>query len=128
QGSIQNLLHIRSVGSCGDLVVRFRLSGRRVLGSKADSNEDPPCMWAYCTLNYTKGAKRPPSGVVRNLDEEAPAQASSWSSDHGSKLRGSTQNSPRVASKLDVNIPKLTQLNRKCVKNRLENAVFTSLK
>ncbi|GBN00773.1 hypothetical protein AVEN_168991-1 [Araneus ventricosus] len=35
-----------------------------------------------------------------------PAQVSSTSSDHGSKLGGPSQNSPRVASKRDFNITK----------------------
>ncbi|GBN67211.1 hypothetical protein AVEN_249524-1, partial [Araneus ventricosus] len=41
---------------------------------------------------------------------EVPAQVLSSSSDHGSKLRGPSQNSPRVASKRDVNITQMTQL------------------
>ncbi|GBN15628.1 hypothetical protein AVEN_51242-1 [Araneus ventricosus] len=35
------------------LVVKSRLWGRRVPGSKLDSTEDPPCIWACCTLNLT---------------------------------------------------------------------------
>ncbi|GBL98198.1 hypothetical protein AVEN_268283-1 [Araneus ventricosus] len=52
-------------------------------------------------------AKRPPAGVAWKLGEGAPAQASSSSSDRSSKLRGPSQNSPRVASKRDVNVIKL---------------------
>ncbi|GBM81767.1 hypothetical protein AVEN_106592-1 [Araneus ventricosus] len=48
-------------------------------------------------------AKRFHTGVVRKLGERVPAQAPPSSSDRGSKLRGLSQNSPRVASKLDVN-------------------------
>ncbi|GBN58942.1 hypothetical protein AVEN_186755-1 [Araneus ventricosus] len=40
-----------------------------------------------------------------------PTRVSS-SSDRGSKLRGSSQNSPRIASKRDVNITQVTQLER----------------
>ncbi|GBN13983.1 hypothetical protein AVEN_252671-1 [Araneus ventricosus] len=40
-----------------------------------------------------------------------PAQVSSSSSDRGSKLRGPSQKSPRVASKWDVNITKLNLLS-----------------
>ncbi|GBN30634.1 hypothetical protein AVEN_118870-1 [Araneus ventricosus] len=43
-------------------------------------------------------------GVACKFGEGVPAQVSSSSSDRGSKLRGPSQNSPRVASKLDVNI------------------------
>ncbi|GBN08657.1 hypothetical protein AVEN_257547-1 [Araneus ventricosus] len=61
-------------------------------------------------------AKCPPVGVAWKFGEGVPAQKSSSSSDCGSKLRGPSQNSPRVASKRDVNITKLncaytTQIN-----------------
>ncbi|GBM65392.1 hypothetical protein AVEN_232322-1 [Araneus ventricosus] len=84
-------------------------SSRRVLGSKPDSTEDLPCMWACCTLNHTYGVNRPTAGVVRKFGEGMPVQMSSSSADLGSKLRGSSQNSPRVASKRDINITKLTE-------------------
>ncbi|GBL85830.1 hypothetical protein AVEN_63163-1 [Araneus ventricosus] len=51
-------------------------------------------------------AKRPPAGVAWKFGERVPAQASSSSSDRGSKLRGPSQNSPCVAFKRDVNITK----------------------
>ncbi|GBM09970.1 hypothetical protein AVEN_86842-1 [Araneus ventricosus] len=44
-------------------------------------------------------AKRPRVGVVRKLGEGATAQMSSTSSDRRSKVRGPSQNSPRIASK-----------------------------
>ncbi|GBN09375.1 hypothetical protein AVEN_89608-1 [Araneus ventricosus] len=44
---------------------------------------------------------------IASLEKVVPAQVSSSSSDNGSKLRGSSQNSLRVASKRDVNITKL---------------------
>ncbi|GBM01308.1 hypothetical protein AVEN_170356-1 [Araneus ventricosus] len=56
------------------------------------------------------GVKRPPSGVALKFGEGVPAQVSSLPSDRGSQLRGPSQNSPRVASKRDVNIPKLNFL------------------
>ncbi|GBO22773.1 hypothetical protein AVEN_270323-1, partial [Araneus ventricosus] len=43
-------------------------------------------------------AKRPPVGVARKFGEEVPTQVSSSSSDRGSKTRGPSLNSPRVAS------------------------------
>ncbi|GBL92985.1 hypothetical protein AVEN_54624-1 [Araneus ventricosus] len=46
------MLFIALEGRCG-LVVKSRL--RRVPGSKLDSTEDPPCVWACCTLNHTEG-------------------------------------------------------------------------
>ncbi|GBL85800.1 hypothetical protein AVEN_63142-1 [Araneus ventricosus] len=54
--------------------------------------------------------ERPPAGAVRKCGDGVPAQVSSSSSDRGSKLRGQSQNSPRVASKRDVNITKLNHI------------------
>ncbi|GBN96799.1 hypothetical protein AVEN_123936-1 [Araneus ventricosus] len=48
--------------------------------------------------------------MVRKFGKEVGAQVSSSSSDHGSKLRGPSQNSPRAAAKRDVNITKLTRV------------------
>ncbi|GBL92565.1 hypothetical protein AVEN_123752-1 [Araneus ventricosus] len=78
-----------------------------VPGSKPDSIEGPPCMWVWYTLNHPYGAKYSPVGVVRKLRYGVPAQVSSSSSDRDSKLRGPSQNSPRAASKRDVNKTKL---------------------
>ncbi|GBO38926.1 hypothetical protein AVEN_240257-1 [Araneus ventricosus] len=88
----------------GGLEVRSRLRGRRLPGLKTDSTEDPPCMRPV--VSYVV-AKRSSAGVVQKFGEEVPAQVSSSSSDRGSKLRGLSQNSSRVASKRDVNITKL---------------------
>ncbi|GBL88351.1 hypothetical protein AVEN_151242-1, partial [Araneus ventricosus] len=38
---------IPHLSGCGGLVVRSRLRSQRAPGSKPDSIEDPPCMWAY---------------------------------------------------------------------------------
>ncbi|GBL80711.1 hypothetical protein AVEN_70452-1, partial [Araneus ventricosus] len=60
----------------------------------------------YVELVHAKSeswAKRPPAGVERKLGEGALAQVVSSSSDRCSKLRGPSQNSPRVASKRNVN-------------------------
>ncbi|GBL63012.1 hypothetical protein AVEN_205759-1 [Araneus ventricosus] len=40
------------LGVTDDLVVMFRLRGGRIPSSKSDSTEDPPCIWAFCTLNH----------------------------------------------------------------------------
>ncbi|GBN23231.1 hypothetical protein AVEN_97255-1 [Araneus ventricosus] len=42
-----------------------------------------------------------------NSERRVAAQVSSSSSDRGSKLRGSSQNSPHIASKRDINITKI---------------------
>ncbi|GBM62631.1 hypothetical protein AVEN_187037-1 [Araneus ventricosus] len=106
------IFHKNLLGS-GDLVVWSRPRGRGVLGSKPDSTEELPRKRVWCTLN--------PSGPnilmlvwFRSLEREVPAQVSSTSSDKGSKLRGPSQNSPRVSSERDVNMTKLP-------KNRLAN-------
>ncbi|GBM85648.1 hypothetical protein AVEN_150176-1 [Araneus ventricosus] len=80
---------------------------RRVPGSRPDSNEDPTCMWACCTLSHAQAIKRLPSGVVLKFGVGVPVQVSFSSSDGGSKLRGLSQNRLLVASKRDVNITKL---------------------
>ncbi|GBO00774.1 hypothetical protein AVEN_110770-1 [Araneus ventricosus] len=64
-------------------------------------------VWGLLHAKSYVVAKRPPAGVAWKLREGAPTQVSCSSSDRGSKLRGPSQNSPRVASKRDVNIAKL---------------------
>ncbi|GBM58564.1 hypothetical protein AVEN_74802-1 [Araneus ventricosus] len=90
----------------GGLVVRSRFWGRRVPGSKPDSTEDPPYMKPVACQIIRSG--QPPSRWcdVEGWRGEGPAQASSSSSHSGSKLRVPSQNSPRVASKRDVNVTK----------------------
>ncbi|GBO07196.1 hypothetical protein AVEN_129981-1 [Araneus ventricosus] len=62
----------------------------------------------------TKGlsgkVERPPTGALRNFGDGVPAQVLSSSSDRSSKLPGSSQNSPRVSSKWDVNVTELVTL------------------
>ncbi|GBL90957.1 hypothetical protein AVEN_203811-1, partial [Araneus ventricosus] len=87
----------------GGLEVRSRPRDRRSAGSKDDSAEDSPCMGLLHAKSYVV-TKRTPVGVARKFGGEVPAQASSLSSDRGSKLRGPSLNSPRVASKRDVNL------------------------
>ncbi|GBM65210.1 hypothetical protein AVEN_82384-1 [Araneus ventricosus] len=88
-------------------MARSRLRRRIVPGSKPDSTEDLLCMWTCYALNHTYWFKRPPVGVVQKFGEGVPDQVSSSSSDHGSKLRGPSQNGPLVASKRGVNTNKL---------------------
>ncbi|GBM85643.1 hypothetical protein AVEN_33358-1 [Araneus ventricosus] len=90
----------------GSLVVGSRLWCRRV------RNPIPlkiRCVWGLLHAKSFIVAKRPPIGVAWKFGEGVPAQVSSSSSDCGSKLRGPSQNSPRVASKRDVNITKLNR-------------------
>ncbi|GBM26864.1 Tolloid-like protein 1 [Araneus ventricosus] len=68
-------------------------------GLKIDSIKHPPCMWAWCMLNLPSLVKHPPAGMVRKFGERVLARVSSSSSDHGSKLRGVSQNSTDVASR-----------------------------
>ncbi|GBL82671.1 hypothetical protein AVEN_263740-1 [Araneus ventricosus] len=79
-----------------------KVSEPKAHGSKLDSNEDPSCIGLH-TNSYVGGQTSPL--WCGSLEKGVPAQASS--SDRGSKLRGPSQNSPRVASKWDVNMAKL---------------------
>ncbi|GBL92177.1 hypothetical protein AVEN_91518-1 [Araneus ventricosus] len=95
----------------GGLVARSRLWNRRVPGSKPDSTDDPSCMGPAARQIIRSGQTSSRwCGVAWKFGEGVPAQVSSSSSDRGSKLRGSSQNSPHVASKRDVNITKPSYL------------------
>ncbi|GBO29151.1 hypothetical protein AVEN_169859-1 [Araneus ventricosus] len=84
----------------GGLVVRSRLWGRRVpIPTKIRR------VWGLLHSKSHVVAKHPLVSVAWKLGEGVPAQVSSSSSDRGLKLRGPSQNSPRVASKRDVNMP-----------------------
>ncbi|GBL98030.1 hypothetical protein AVEN_126917-1 [Araneus ventricosus] len=69
------------------LVVRSRLRGWRVPGSRPYSTEYLQCIWAKqaqranSKFSYTWGAKHPPAGAVRKFREGVPAEVSSSSSD-----------------------------------------------
>ncbi|GBM07118.1 hypothetical protein AVEN_177082-1 [Araneus ventricosus] len=103
-GGLRRIRTRRAKGRGGQVATTW-LWSRRVPGSKPDVTEDPPCMGACCKLNHTwcPNVLR----LVRRgrLERWLPAQASP--SDRGSKLRGPSQNSPRVASKRDFNITNL---------------------
>ncbi|GBN42107.1 hypothetical protein AVEN_146484-1 [Araneus ventricosus] len=91
----------------GGLIVTSRLWGRRVPGS----NPIPLNICRVWGLLHAKAyvvAKRPPVGVAWMSGDGVAAQASSSSPDRGSKSRGPSQNSPRVASKRYVNATKLS--------------------
>ncbi|GBL81884.1 hypothetical protein AVEN_50484-1 [Araneus ventricosus] len=66
-------------------------------------------VWGLLHAKSYAVAKRPSFGVAWKSGEGVPGHVSSSSSDRGSKLRGLSQNSPGVASKLDVNITKLNK-------------------
>ncbi|GBM68736.1 hypothetical protein AVEN_263562-1 [Araneus ventricosus] len=98
-----------SEGGRGGLVVRSRPRGRSVEAR----NPIPPKIhrvWGRLQAKSYIVAKRPPVGVARKFGEGVPAQVSSSSSDLGSKLRGPSLNSPRVASKRESH---LTQCQKK---------------
>ncbi|GBN26881.1 hypothetical protein AVEN_62795-1 [Araneus ventricosus] len=62
----------------GGLVVRSRIRGRRVPGSKPDSTEGPLCVWACFVLNNTPWVKRLPACEVRKFGGEVTAQAENY--------------------------------------------------
>ncbi|GBO06008.1 hypothetical protein AVEN_155700-1 [Araneus ventricosus] len=45
----------------------LRFQSQRVPGTKPDSTQDPPCMWAVCIFNDEYWVERPPAGVMRKL-------------------------------------------------------------
>ncbi|GBN26519.1 hypothetical protein AVEN_131918-1 [Araneus ventricosus] len=70
-------------------------------------NPIPPNMRRALGPLYAKshvGTKHPPVGATRMLGERLRTQVPSSSSDRGSKLLGTFQNGPRVASKRSVTI------------------------
>ncbi|GBL96748.1 hypothetical protein AVEN_111877-1 [Araneus ventricosus] len=83
----------------GGLVVRHR--SRKAPGSKPASTEDPPCIGAAARQIMRREPNVLPPVRCLSLERRLPP------TDLGSKLRGPSQNSPRVASKRDVNITKL---------------------
>ncbi|GBM86837.1 hypothetical protein AVEN_225059-1 [Araneus ventricosus] len=91
----------------GGLVIRCLLWGLRAPGSKPDSTEDLQCIGPVARQIIRSGSNILPLVWCGSLERQVPARVSPSSSDHGLKLRGPSQNSPRVASKWDVNITKL---------------------
>ncbi|GBM49041.1 hypothetical protein AVEN_120644-1, partial [Araneus ventricosus] len=87
----------------GGLVVKSRLRGRRVPGSKPDSTKDPPCMEPV----ISNGQPSFRWCGVEVWRREGRSSGSSSPSDRGRKLRGEFQNSPCVASKCEAIITKL---------------------
>ncbi|GFS70886.1 uncharacterized protein TNCV_2719691 [Trichonephila clavipes] len=61
-----------------------------------------------CTLNLSRAETSSRWCGVVVTRRGVPAQVSSTSLDHGSKLRGPSPKSPRVAEQCDVNINSLT--------------------
>ncbi|GBO14535.1 hypothetical protein AVEN_239491-1 [Araneus ventricosus] len=105
----------------GGLLVRSRLCGRRVPGSKPDSTEDPLCIGPAAHEIIRRGTNvRPPVGAARKFEEGLRAPVSPSSSDRGSKLRGQSQSGPRVASKRDVNVTKLKPEKRDVNETKLK--------
>ncbi|GBN35996.1 hypothetical protein AVEN_86954-1 [Araneus ventricosus] len=102
RGSIHNRFHVCLEGR-GGLVARPRPRDRR---SQARSPIPLKIrrVWGLLHAKSYVVAKRPPVGVAQKLGERVPAQVSFSSSDRGSKLRAPSLNSPRVASKHDVNL------------------------
>ncbi|GBL85949.1 hypothetical protein AVEN_63252-1 [Araneus ventricosus] len=97
--AIYHAITIPLLDGRGGLVVRSRLWGLRLPGLKPDSTR-----LGLLHGKSKTGVKRPLLGVVRQFGKGVPAQVLFSPSDGGSKLRGLSLNSLRVASKRDVNI------------------------
>ncbi|GBL72542.1 hypothetical protein AVEN_127818-1 [Araneus ventricosus] len=78
------------------LLVKSRPRGQKVRGSKMKIHR------VFCLLYVHSG-----QALCRSFERGSPAQEWSSSSDHGSKLRGPAQNSPRLVSKRGVYVIKL---------------------
>ncbi|GFU91973.1 uncharacterized protein TNCV_3765981 [Trichonephila clavipes] len=93
---------------CGSPVVKVSNHGRHVMSSIQVPLKTRR-VGQRCTLNLSRAetSSRWCGVVVR---EGVPAQVSSTSLDHGSKITWSVAKSPRVAEQCDVNINS-TQLN-----------------
>ncbi|GBM11675.1 hypothetical protein AVEN_16975-1 [Araneus ventricosus] len=92
---VKKKFSVPSFAGSGGLMVSFGLAA----GGPQARNSIPPKIrrvWGLLHVKSWRGC----------LERGVPAQVSSSSSDLGSKLRGPPQNSPRVDSKLDVNIAK----------------------
>ncbi|GBN89572.1 hypothetical protein AVEN_185757-1 [Araneus ventricosus] len=113
---VLSLSCIEIVQGRGGLVARSRLRGQRLLGSKPDSTEDLPFMWAWSTQTLTSWAKRPPADVVRKFGEGMPSQAPFSTSVQEVRRK----NSPRIASKRED----LYYIKRLCVEQ--EGPLFLS--
>ncbi|GBN84367.1 hypothetical protein AVEN_70146-1 [Araneus ventricosus] len=76
------------------------------------STVNPTGVLVSCTLNLSS-VKRPPADVERSFGggERVPVQVLFSISDRSSKLRGPSQNNPRVASEKDVHLTKLNKLD-----------------
>ncbi|GBM94642.1 hypothetical protein AVEN_213108-1 [Araneus ventricosus] len=81
---------------------------RRGQMGRLDSIEISLFMWVWCTLNLKSWVKYPPTGVFRKFKGRILDQMPFSSFDCGSKLRGLSQNTPRVASKR-VNVDNKTK-------------------
>ncbi|GBO46038.1 hypothetical protein AVEN_165652-1, partial [Araneus ventricosus] len=91
----------------GGLAVRSRLWGQRAPGPKPDSTEGPLCMRPSARYIIRSG-QTSPNWCGAEAWRGGASSGVSPSFDCGSKLRGSSQNSPRVVSKRDVYITKPT--------------------
>ncbi|GBM10170.1 hypothetical protein AVEN_258770-1 [Araneus ventricosus] len=90
--------------------------GKDAFGAGGSQVRNPIRSAFYVVLWHAKSyvvAKLRPAGVMWMSGEGVPAQMYCSSSDRGSKLQDSSQNSPCVASKRDVNIIKLNETNYK---------------
>ncbi|GBM08092.1 hypothetical protein AVEN_123003-1 [Araneus ventricosus] len=100
QQSIDSGCSVKPYGKSTRRLARY--SRKQVEGSKSHSSKYPR-IWAWCSL-LTPSAKRPPVGAVRCGSLERDGSSAVPSSDHGSKLRGRSQDTLRVFSKRGLNV------------------------
>ncbi|GBM40594.1 hypothetical protein AVEN_178574-1 [Araneus ventricosus] len=83
----------------GGLMVRLWLSGPEGVKVRNPIPLKVCCVWRLLHFKSILMVKHHPAGAYGSMERGLPAQLSSSSSDRGSRLRGSPQNIPRVASK-----------------------------
>ncbi|GBM86279.1 hypothetical protein AVEN_79806-1 [Araneus ventricosus] len=88
-------------------MVRSQFQGRKVPGSKPNSNKDPRCTERKASAGNIR-SREPSRWRYGSLVRGPPAQLPSSSSDHGSECRSPSQNSPRLASKRGTSLTKLS--------------------
>ncbi|GBN37824.1 hypothetical protein AVEN_228009-1 [Araneus ventricosus] len=88
---------------------KLRLSNRRTPGSKPESTEDPPSMWACCAPYDAVWVKRLPAASALKFVEGMPLRCSPDQLTVVQNCEVHLIKSPHVSSKRDVNITKLSQ-------------------
>ncbi|GBN29567.1 hypothetical protein AVEN_60601-1 [Araneus ventricosus] len=109
----ENFFSLNRSGHRNDSECCFKLQTTAILDTcpkqlwpsgKVARSEDRRFETRFHSRSSVYGATRPPVGFARKFGGGCQSPLVSLSSDRGLKLRGPSPNSPRVASKRDVNL------------------------